>query len=573
MEGNKESILAGYPNVISYECTQKIMEQMEKNICKIEIGEEQGTGFFTKIPFPDKNNLLSVFITNNHILNEKVLYTKDIKIKLDIKMETNKKEISLNNRIKYTNKEYDITIIEIKEDDEIKNYLELDDIIIEDLINNNNKNNEYLEETIYIIQYPEGKLSVSYGILNNIYEVKKYNFNHKCSTKGGSSGSPILNINNKIIGIHIEGYTNKSNKGTFLNYPIKEFTQLKYNDNEILLKEFNKKYNLNINNTKIKKLDLSFYNLGNEVLKDLCKIEFKELKELCLFRNKISDIKVLENAKFEKLEILNLGSNEISDINILEKVNFKELKELDLCDNKISDIKVLENVKFEKLEKLSLGGEIIDIDILEKVNFKELKELFLYGNKISDIKVLENVKFEKLEILNLSYNKISDINIFEKVNFKELKGLYLFGNNITDIKVLEKVTFLKLKILQLDSNKISDINTLEKVNFKILKELHLEENNISDIKVLENAKFEKLEILNLSKNKISDINILEKVNFKKLKELNLQYNNITDIKVFENSKFPKLEILKLCFNKIDKTIFSSLISNLESELKEYGLDI
>ena len=37
MEVNKESILTGYPNVISFDCTRKIMEQMQKNICKIKI--------------------------------------------------------------------------------------------------------------------------------------------------------------------------------------------------------------------------------------------------------------------------------------------------------------------------------------------------------------------------------------------------------------------------------------------------------------------------------------------------------------------------------------------------------
>ena len=40
MEGVKESMLTGYPNLISYECTKKIMEQMEKDICKIKIGQE-----------------------------------------------------------------------------------------------------------------------------------------------------------------------------------------------------------------------------------------------------------------------------------------------------------------------------------------------------------------------------------------------------------------------------------------------------------------------------------------------------------------------------------------------------
>ena len=129
MEGQKENILSGYPNVISYECTKKIMEQMSKNICKIKIGEEQGTGFFCKIPFPDINNMLSVFITNNHVINDKILYDNNLKININIEEENEIREINLNNRIKYTNEEYDITIIEIKEEDNINNYLELDDII------------------------------------------------------------------------------------------------------------------------------------------------------------------------------------------------------------------------------------------------------------------------------------------------------------------------------------------------------------------------------------------------------------------------------------------------------------
>ena len=96
-------------------------------------------------------------------------------------------------------------------------YLELDEDILNEIINNDDLNEDYIDKTIYIIQYPEGELSVSYGILNKIYEDKKYNFNHKCSTRGGSSGSPILYKNNKLIGIHKEGHNNKFNKGLFLN--------------------------------------------------------------------------------------------------------------------------------------------------------------------------------------------------------------------------------------------------------------------------------------------------------------------------------------------------------------------
>ena len=178
---------------------------------------------------------MPIYITNNHVINKDLLYNKNTKIEIDIKEETENKIMDLNNRMKYTDKEYDITIIEIKEEGNIKNYLEIDDIIINDILNNINKNKEYKNETVYIIQYPENKISVSYGILDKIYENKKYNFNHKCSTKGGSSGSPILNItNNKVIGIHKKKKNNKLfNIGLFLNEPLKEFIKL---NNKIIKK-------------------------------------------------------------------------------------------------------------------------------------------------------------------------------------------------------------------------------------------------------------------------------------------------------------------------------------------------
>jgi len=288
MEDSKESILMGHPNVISYECTKNIMRQMERNICKIYIDNIQGTGFFCKIPFPNKEKMLPVFITNNHIIDKNIFNQENIKIHLDIKEEESIKEIILNkNRLKYTNEEYDITIIEIKDEDNINNYLELDDIIMNDILTQKNYDKEYIKETIYIIQYPDNKLSVSYGILDKICEDKAYNFNHKCSTSGGSSGSPILNLNNKLIGIHKEGNNNKRkyNLGAFLNYPIKEFIKLN-NNNEILLKENNNIYNKNIQETKINILELKKLR-KEEATNDLNK---NKLKKLDLSLNKISDI-------------------------------------------------------------------------------------------------------------------------------------------------------------------------------------------------------------------------------------------------------------------------------------------
>ena len=468
-----QSLIVGYPDIISYENTQTILEQMERNICKINLGKNRGrgTGFFCEIPFPDENNMLPVFITNNHVINEKLLYEENSTIEVEIK-EFGVKTINLNNRMKYTNKDYDITIIEVKDTDVLGNNLELDDNIINNVIKNENKNEKYINKTLYIIQYPGGNLSVSYGTLENIDENKKYTFYHKCSTKPGSSGSPILTLNNKIIGIHRQGLGNNANKGIFLNYPIKEFIEMNFPNYNLI--EFNKKYRTQIDNLSIEKLNLETHLIDDKGFAHLTSIKFSNLKELSISKMNATNIKSLERMKLDKLEVLKIFPNRYSDfkinydISILSNMDLKNLKNLNLTGGGISDINVLEKVNFEKLEKLILfDNKISDINVLEKVNFKELKELDLCWNEIADISVLEKVHFEKLEILNLGRNQITNIDILDNVNFKRLRELYLHINNISNVKKFTKVKFRKLEKLDLDNNKL-DFKQIEFI-FKNLK--------------------------------------------------------------------------------------------------------
>ena len=234
---------------------------------------------------------------------EVIIYNKETNLN-----QVESKKIGIKNKVIYYNEEYDVTIIEIDEKRDGKYvYLELDENIL-----NKNKINEYLGNSIYILQYPcyyeKQKLAVSYGIIKNRFIDREYDFQHYCSTEYGSSGSPILNIyNNKVIGIHKQREViNNYNIGSFLYYSIKEFIY-KYKDKyaKEYLKEFNKEYNLNIKNINITQLDLSKKNLGNNLLKFFYeKLTFKELKKLNLYSNNISDIKLLENIKFEKIETL-----------------------------------------------------------------------------------------------------------------------------------------------------------------------------------------------------------------------------------------------------------------------------
>ena len=97
----------------------------------------------------------------------------------------------------------DVTIIEIKEDDKV-NCIFLEIIEIEKECLKNYLNNK---KSIYIIHYPknindEKCVCSSFGILNEIKEYES-EINYLCSTDDGSSGSPILLLNNKkVIGLH-----------------------------------------------------------------------------------------------------------------------------------------------------------------------------------------------------------------------------------------------------------------------------------------------------------------------------------------------------------------------------------
>ena len=51
MEDNKEGILSGYPNVISYECTKKILNKWIKIYVKLRWGNYKELDSFVKFNF------------------------------------------------------------------------------------------------------------------------------------------------------------------------------------------------------------------------------------------------------------------------------------------------------------------------------------------------------------------------------------------------------------------------------------------------------------------------------------------------------------------------------------------
>ena len=204
---NKNDINLEDGEIVDFDNLKKIMTSgLEKCICKITIEEKLkcGTGFLCNI----KQKGLQAFITNNHVINKEFLKKEK---KLILEIVNKEKEINLElSRYKITDEYLDYTIIEIIKEDNISNFLDIDENI---------NSNDYKNEVIFCGQYPGGnKLHYSHG---KIIGKKDGLILYSLGTLGGSSGSPIILFNNlKIIGLHI-GYISDENRNrTSLGLPI-----------------------------------------------------------------------------------------------------------------------------------------------------------------------------------------------------------------------------------------------------------------------------------------------------------------------------------------------------------------
>ena len=209
-------------NGISMNVLENLLEK-SKIVTKIKINNLTGSGFLCKIPFPDEKNIIPMLVTSNHILKkEDITQGKSFSFTLDNDKKAVKILIDESRKI-YSNEEYDITMLEIRQSDglDIERFLE-----IEENIFSQNSNEKIKNELVYLLSYPKGeKLLISNGIIKSIEE-NGYTIHHLCSTCQGCAGCPILNTNNKVIAIHVGAHKTKNyNIGTFLKKPIEDFNK------------------------------------------------------------------------------------------------------------------------------------------------------------------------------------------------------------------------------------------------------------------------------------------------------------------------------------------------------------
>ena len=144
---------------------------------------------------------------------------------IEIEIHNNKRmKLKLKNRFtKYLKKPKDITMIEIKESDEIYKRVEF---LNYDYNCNKYGYSIYKDAYVFSVGHPGGNDAASdSGMIKGIND---YEFEHTVSTDSGSSGCPIILLTNNInliqvIGIHKEAdLSNDVNIGTFLGEILNE---------------------------------------------------------------------------------------------------------------------------------------------------------------------------------------------------------------------------------------------------------------------------------------------------------------------------------------------------------------
>jgi len=480
-EIERQAYFNKHPKSLSKENFLQINEQMDKSVCKILKQNMKGTGFICSIPFPDISSPLPVLMTCYHVLEE-----KDLKNGKIIKLLFNNMEkviIMDRTRRRYSNEEYDISIIELMEEDNIdfNSLLEIEYDIF-----NDDKINEYKKKSIYIIHYPEGKeIQFDVDEIKGI-DIKNNEIDHLCQTKSGSSGGPILSVETcRLIGIHIGAHKeNRFNLGTILVLPIYEFNK-KYKTSHIKMKNIIRfKNNLGLDSYNLDKSSnkKSFSQIGDyiniEYKNDiLFTIEYnlsgKKIKDIGLlvkiptFNLTNSLIGFLTNYHIEEFIIKSIASINIKNGFKLEKVNpnnififsdpFLGVTFIETKNSESKFVKIFEGNTNEEISSISFSDEANDFkikkaNILERwginIFYKEETDLYDYDSSFRKFALFKNDKLLAIyKHTDYKYDIATNIQIVSiaiKLNY--------------DSKIIKRLKYILKEPKSLSQKQIDELN-------------------------------------------------------------------------------------------------------------------
>ena len=531
MAEHNEVEIIGAVKPISLKQTSIILNQMQTCVCRIHNGQKKGTGFFLKIPY--QKNDLPVLITNNHVLGEEKIAEGQL-ITLSLQS-LNDEETTINieidnGRKRYTNEILDVTIIELNDNDKIKNFLTLDKKVI-NIISSENKdsteyfNNIYESISLYILKYVENNILASFGLLQQISQNSIY---HKCSTVYGSSGSPIILLDtNEVIGVHFgpAKHTPNTNEGTFLVEPIRQFQRM--TDNILVIKKPKASNNCSRNNIN-NNLDSGDSNIKTKSIDNNNNLSQQLTEtESHVFQNdndndKHKDTIVLDQNKLKEREIEINPKVDKSKGKKLKVINKKSIEKDHRNNNQISinnDLKKYQERNRDFIRHL-IKFIFFKKEIQSKTSSfqKGLTKVYAVNRKIIQ-KLMEIFKINKI-IENLNKNKILDqITYFnyDKSYFKILTFLYdnNININIEEIKLTENEGVLAFHNLS-DQKNLPYLNDFELIDKSFADFLILNINGIT---------FRQVNFGIINHNKIFLVIEFEEKFFYEIFHLNKEHNN------------------------------------------------
>ena len=356
------------------------------------------------------------------------------------------------------------------------------------------------------------ELNLSHNNISNVKILKNLNLKklkklELSFNKINKIKDPVKNINKIINNKKIEINLDKNN---LIQKDIKEIQDFIMNDEtkknnlseyEYLSIDDMKKQKIEKLLSKLKSLEqkvLSYFNLtGKEIyinlrnsnfndnkLELLSGVEFKNLEELNLSHNKITNILPIKN--FKTLKKLNISFNKINDLKPLEEIskNNKDIKEINLRNNEIRDVEILKLDIFPYISKINLENNknLIQKDIDEIINIIKQRKKLCHDNK-DDFRnyyeIIEEIRRKKFEVIYKAKEKKSGelrtIKLLEKS--KIIKCLNeSYKNSLSDE---EKKSFIEPDIegwLEgINNMKILENNNMDKYLVKIYDYFDTEE--------------------------------------------------------------------------------------------------
>ena len=432
-----------------------------QNLVRNKNDIKYGTGFFMKISDTKK-----YLITNYHILSE-----EKINQNIEIEIHNNRKmRLNMNERdIRYYPEPKDITVIEMKINDDIYNDIEF---LFYDTNYIHIDYEIYKNSDIFSIYYSKEERIISSGKIININE---YDFTHNLTTDYCASGSPII-LNNNIDLIQVMGIQKGVN--ILKNYNYGTFIAEIFNNNVYSNNLNNKNNNMtNNNNYIIAEIEIKGDNLNQRIRiinsyeefkrtlndkiitkeerneEEIKKCEIKINNELITFNYYYIFPKegkyIIKYSFKNNLTKTNYLFSDCGHLKIIDLSNFNTLK----VDNmscmffecfSLTDIN-LSNINTPNVENMSgmfAGCKSLTNINLSNFNTQNVINMSLMFGKCSSLTNINLSNFQTHNVTDMSYmfaecSSLKDINLsnFNTQNVTDMSSMFVGCESLTNINL------------------------------------------------------------------------------------------------------------------------------------------